>query len=283
MSEQPRPRLLPQIPSGTLRVAFDLCIARVSCGICCVQRRGLEQVAVLLQQTHGSRRRGGGGGAGRLRRVRVVSHVVSHTEGAGLRTPRRPTPASAQACDARAPCTQDDFPSVACHLLEYDERYSCRGDFSFYDYNEPQRVPEALHGAFDVVVADPPYLAEECLVKTAECVVKRWRPRKLRSTDASRAACSPSGPYGCCKGDPTRPCCSSPAQSCSLWLSARSAAAPASSGRSIAVSWATNFISMRRTTPCAWVDGTLRCSLRMAADQPPHERIGLGTGFVVRQ
>ena len=75
---------------------------------------------------------------------------------------------SAHACVGCPPCAQDDFPAVVCHLLEFDERYSCRGDFSFYDYNEPQRVPEALHGAFDVVVADPPYLAEECLVKTAE-------------------------------------------------------------------------------------------------------------------
>jgi len=35
-------------------------------------------------------------------------------------------------------------------------------------------VPDALRGAFDVVVADPPYLAEECLLKTAECVLLRW-------------------------------------------------------------------------------------------------------------
>lgn len=66
---------------------------------------------------------------------------------------------------------QDDFPGVACHLLEFDERYSCRGDFTLYDYNEPLAVPDALRGAFDVVVADPPYLAEECLLKTAECVI----------------------------------------------------------------------------------------------------------------
>ena len=32
------------------------------------------------------------------------------------------------------------------------------GDFTLYDYNEPLAVPEALHRAFEVVVADPPYL-----------------------------------------------------------------------------------------------------------------------------
>ena len=99
-----------------------------------------------------------------------------------LRPPRQRPPVLT--CVAACSHSQDDFPAVACHLLEYDERYSCRGDFSFYDYNEPLRVPEALHGAFDVVVADPPYLAEECLVKTAECVAKRWQPRNLQSTDA---------------------------------------------------------------------------------------------------
>jgi hypothetical protein len=59
---------------------------------------------------------------------------------------------------------------VSCHLLEFDERYSARGDFSLYDYNAPTAVPAALHGAFDVVVADPPYLARECFLKTAETV-----------------------------------------------------------------------------------------------------------------
>lgn len=32
------------------------------------------------------------------------------------------------------------------------------GHFTLYDYNEPLAVPQELHGAFAVVVADPPYL-----------------------------------------------------------------------------------------------------------------------------
>lgn len=32
------------------------------------------------------------------------------------------------------------------------------GHFTLYDYNSPLDVPDVLHGAFDVVVADPPYL-----------------------------------------------------------------------------------------------------------------------------
>ena len=101
--------------------------------------------------------------------MRVVPDAVPHAQGARLRRAR------AHAALTRFRCAQDDFPAVACHLLEYDERYSCRGDFSFYDYNEPQSIPDALRGAFDVVVADPPYLAEECLAKTAECVRRAMR------------------------------------------------------------------------------------------------------------
>lgn len=65
---------------------------------------------------------------------------------------------------------KDNHSSVRCHLLEYDTRYDCRGDFTYYDYNEPLAVPTSLHGAFDVVVADPPYLSDECLTKTSQTV-----------------------------------------------------------------------------------------------------------------
>lgn len=65
---------------------------------------------------------------------------------------------------------RDGFPGTPCQLLEFDEKYACRGDFTLYDYNVPLGVPRELHGAFAVVVADPPYLAEECLRKTAQTV-----------------------------------------------------------------------------------------------------------------
>jgi EEF1A lysine methyltransferase 1 len=59
-----------------------------------------------------------------------------------------------------------------CHfsvtLFEYDERFAAYGsDFCFYDYKNPLKVPPELGGSFDVVVADPPFLSEECLTKTA--------------------------------------------------------------------------------------------------------------------
>lgn len=54
------------------------------------------------------------------------------------------------------------------HLLEFDTRFSMYGpDFVLYDYRSPLEVPKELNSFFDVVVADPPFLSEECLTKTA--------------------------------------------------------------------------------------------------------------------
>lgn len=53
-------------------------------------------------------------------------------------------------------------------LFEYDTRFSVYGDdFTFYDYRSPLEIPKDLGSSFEVVVADPPFLSEECLTKTA--------------------------------------------------------------------------------------------------------------------
>ncbi|KAI9558977.1 hypothetical protein GHT06_015766 [Daphnia sinensis] len=58
--------------------------------------------------------------------------------------------------------------SVKAQLFEYDARFSVYGDdFTFYDYRSPLEVPKDLGSSFEVVVADPPFLSEECLTKTA--------------------------------------------------------------------------------------------------------------------
>ena len=61
-----------------------------------------------------------------------------------------------------------------CHiiLLEYDRRFEIHGNhFVFYDYNEPLTLPETLQkDSYDLVIADPPFLSEECLQKTAETI-----------------------------------------------------------------------------------------------------------------
>ncbi|CAM9885295.1 unnamed protein product [Phaeothamnion confervicola] len=49
------------------------------------------------------------------------------------------------------------------HIFEYDRRFgnAYPAAFVFYDCNAPADVPPALHGACDVVLADPPYLSPE--------------------------------------------------------------------------------------------------------------------------
>ncbi|KAH0625115.1 hypothetical protein JD844_033247 [Phrynosoma platyrhinos] len=57
-------------------------------------------------------------------------------------------------------------------ILEYDKRFSAYGaEYIFYDYNDPLNLPTNLTAhSFDIVLADPPYLSEECLRKTAQTI-----------------------------------------------------------------------------------------------------------------
>lgn len=60
---------------------------------------------------------------------------------------------------------------VSAVVLEYDRRFAIYGEeFVFYDYNEPLALAGAAPQSFDVVVADPPYLSEECLTKVAQTI-----------------------------------------------------------------------------------------------------------------
>ena len=66
-------------------------------------------------------------------------------------------------------------------LLEFDDRFAVFGPKSFvkYDYSQPLDLPPSLRaraGTFDVVFADPPFLSEECMGKTAETVRLLARP-----------------------------------------------------------------------------------------------------------
>ncbi|XP_006650589.1 EEF1A lysine methyltransferase 1 [Oryza brachyantha] len=62
-------------------------------------------------------------------------------------------------------------PDVPVQLLEYDERFGqYGGDFTFYDYNQPEELPAEMKHAYRIVVADPPYLSKECLEKVAKTV-----------------------------------------------------------------------------------------------------------------
>ncbi|KAK4873447.1 hypothetical protein RN001_015476 [Aquatica leii] len=57
-------------------------------------------------------------------------------------------------------------------VFEYDKRFLkvCGDDFIQYDYKSPLDVPRDMANSFDLVIADPPFLSDECLTKTAVTV-----------------------------------------------------------------------------------------------------------------
>ncbi|XP_021945722.1 EEF1A lysine methyltransferase 1 isoform X1 [Folsomia candida] len=58
-------------------------------------------------------------------------------------------------------------------LFEFDKRFDAFGSyFIFYDYKDPENVPEECLQAYKVVIVDPPFLSEECLEKVAITVKK---------------------------------------------------------------------------------------------------------------
>ncbi|ONH95715.1 hypothetical protein PRUPE_7G087000 [Prunus persica] len=75
------------------------------------------------------------------------------------------------ACPSLYAYLKNNDSEVPVQLLEYDKRFEQYGsDFTFYDYNRPEDLPLELKHAFDIVVADPPYLSRECLEKVAQTV-----------------------------------------------------------------------------------------------------------------
>lgn len=53
-------------------------------------------------------------------------------------------------------------------LFEYDQRFKVFGaDFIPYNYKVPLDVPREMASSYDLVIADPPFLSDECLTKTA--------------------------------------------------------------------------------------------------------------------
>jgi EEF1A lysine methyltransferase 1 len=60
------------------------------------------------------------------------------------------------------------------YLFEYDSRcerlVTDPEKFIKYDYNAPLQFPAFLSGKVDRVLADPPFLSDECLMRTAMTV-----------------------------------------------------------------------------------------------------------------
>ncbi|XP_022596055.1 EEF1A lysine methyltransferase 1 [Seriola lalandi dorsalis] len=80
----------------------------------------------------------------------------------------------------------DGSDRVSAVVLEYDRRFAAYGDdFIFYDYNEPLSFPaNVAPQSFDIVLADPPYLSEECLSKVAKTIKHLSKGKVLLCTGA---------------------------------------------------------------------------------------------------
>lgn len=58
-------------------------------------------------------------------------------------------------------------------------------DFIQYDFNWPLKLSQELQRRFDIVVADPPYLTEECLSKTVQTIKYLAKDKVLLCTGES--------------------------------------------------------------------------------------------------
>lgn len=65
------------------------------------------------------------------------------------------------------------------HLFEYDRRFAAYGeDFIHYDYKHGQENDylAEYRGRYDVIVADPPFLSEECIEHMAAIIQRLQKP-----------------------------------------------------------------------------------------------------------
>ena len=74
-------------------------------------------------------------------------------------------------------------PETEIFLFEFDRRFEMYRDFVFYDYREPLKLPDTIEEhSFDFVVADPPFLSEECLQKVSQTILYLTKGRIMLCT-----------------------------------------------------------------------------------------------------
>ncbi|CAG0883606.1 unnamed protein product [Darwinula stevensoni] len=65
-----------------------------------------------------------------------------------------------------------------CVLFEHDSRFNVFGErFIHYDYKSPLSVPRDFEASFTLVIADPPFLSEDCLAKMGSTIKFLLCPR----------------------------------------------------------------------------------------------------------
>lgn len=55
-----------------------------------------------------------------------------------------------------------------CFVFDFDKKWDSDRGFVFYDFKDPENVPEELKKTFDLVVIDPPFITHEVWHKYAE-------------------------------------------------------------------------------------------------------------------
>eukprot|EP00357_Protocruzia_adherens_P024200 CAMPEP_0114989586 /NCGR_PEP_ID=MMETSP0216-20121206/10282_1 /TAXON_ID=223996 /ORGANISM="Protocruzia adherens, Strain Boccale" /LENGTH=187 /DNA_ID=CAMNT_0002352585 /DNA_START=21 /DNA_END=584 /DNA_ORIENTATION=+ len=69
-------------------------------------------------------------------------------------------------------------------VLEFDKGFAKDPNFVFYDFNEPENVPEELKHSFEMVVIDPPFITRDVWSKYATTAKLLMKP------DAKALLCS---------------------------------------------------------------------------------------------
>lgn len=92
----------------------------------------------------------------------------------------------------------DGSDRVSAVVLEFDRRFATYGDeFIFYDYNKPLSLePRVAPQSFDIVLADPPYLNQECLEKVAQTIKYLSKGKVLLCTGERWCVFLITGPVG---------------------------------------------------------------------------------------
>lgn len=60
--------------------------------------------------------------------------------------------------------------NVVLWYLQYDKKWTSDRGFVFYDFNDLSTLPQDMHGTFDLLVVDPPFIVKEVWEKYADAV-----------------------------------------------------------------------------------------------------------------
>lgn len=68
---------------------------------------------------------------------------------------------------------------LSVNIFEYDQRFAAYGtDFVHYDFNAVDSCSDYLlghHKCYDLIIADPPFLSEECMSKMSKIIINLQR------------------------------------------------------------------------------------------------------------